>query len=349
MTNFEIAQLRLQNQHIARQIFNKPAEIVDYMGAVQAQDYAAAKWALGLRLQNSSDAKIDKALDEGNIIRTHVLRPTWHFVTLADVSAMIDLTAARIKAMGASQYRQLALDKHVFNKANDVLAATLQGNKQIARPELAKVLADAGIATNEQRLIHLLMNAELDKVICSGGRQGKQFSYALFDDRVPRSQPFIKEETLARLALKYFTSRGPATINDFAWWAGITITDAKTGLEPVKKELTTIKSDGGDHWMSRELPDNQGRASVAHLLPAFDEFAVAYADRSACVHPRYWPQPPFVVLGPVIVVNGQIVGSWKRVLTKGKAEISLEPFGALSKAHISAVEAANKKYQRFVT
>src|ERR1700753_3227065 len=161
MTTLEIARLRIQNQHIAKQTFKQPEEIVSYMGAVQAQDYAAGKWALGLRLQNSSGGKIDKALAKGAIIRPHVLRPTWHFVTPADVRWMLDLSAGRIKASAAAQYRQLGLDAAIFAKSNDVLAKALEGHKPMARPELQKHLDEAGIPTNEQRFIHLLMKAQL--------------------------------------------------------------------------------------------------------------------------------------------------------------------------------------------
>lgn len=348
MTNAEIARWRLQNQHIANPVFKKPEDIVAYMGAIQAQDYAAAKWALGLRLQNSSDAKIDKALAMGSIIRTHVLRPTWHFMVPADARWMIDLSALRIKAAAAAQYRQFNLDGTVFSKANDVLAKTLAG-KQVARPEVAAILNRAGIATNEQRFIHILMNAELDKVICSGGRQGKQFSYALFDDRVPAASPLAHDEALARLARRYFISRGPATLHDFAWWGGITLADAKTGFEAIKEELSLVKSDGREFWMNKELPHSATRSPQAHLLPAFDEFTVAYAGRDAAVHAKYLPRDPFVLLGPAIVVNDQIAGSWKRELVRGETCINLIPFGNLNKTQISSLERAKKKYQKFVS
>jgi hypothetical protein len=192
----DIARLRLFNQHIAAQRFKKPAEIVGYLGAVQAQDYAGAKWAVGMRLQKSKDAAIDKALNYGSIIRTHVLRPTWHFVTPADARWMIELTAPRINILSAGRHRQLKLDSGTLKLSNDTLAKALDGNKRLDRFELGDALNKAGISTNEQRLPHILMQAELDKVICSGGRQGKQFTYALFDDRVPQGSDFTREEAV---------------------------------------------------------------------------------------------------------------------------------------------------------
>ncbi|HEY2580596.1 MAG TPA: winged helix DNA-binding domain-containing protein, partial [Mucilaginibacter sp.] len=243
MTTLDIAKQRIHNQHIATQIFKKSEDLVKWLGAMQAQDYAGAKWAIGLRLQNSNDAAIDKAMAEGSIIRTHVLRPTWHFVSPADIRWMIELTAPRINALSASMFRQLNLDSAIFKQSNDALAKALEGGKQLNRAEVMTVLNDAGVATDDLRFIHLLMRAELDKVICSGGRQGKQFTYALFDDRVP-SNNFSKEEALMELARRYFTSRGPATLQDFTWWSGLTATDTKAALETVKSELTKTIIEG---------------------------------------------------------------------------------------------------------
>jgi hypothetical protein len=244
MTNLDIVQQRIYNQHVARQTFKKPAEIVRYMGAVQAQDYAGAKWAIGLRLQNGTDAAVDKAMANGSIIRTHVLRPTWHFVTPADAQWMIELTAPRINAFSASRYRQLQLDNIVFKRSNDALAKALEGGKQLNRLEVMSALNNAGVATNDLRFIHLLMHAELDKVICSGARRGKQFTYALFDDRIPKDNTPSKEEALAELAKRYFISRGPATLQDFTWWSGLAAADARKGLEIVKPQLTNMLAEG---------------------------------------------------------------------------------------------------------
>jgi hypothetical protein len=348
MINLDIAQQRLFNQHIAKQSFKKPEDIVKWLGAVQAQDYAGAKWALGLRLQNSTDAAIDEAMGKGNIIRTHVLRPTWHFIVPADLRWMLELTAPRINAFSASRYRQLQLDNVVFKRSNDALAKALEGGKHLNRAEIMEALNQAGVKTDELRFIHLLMRAELDKVICSGPRQGKQFTYALFDDKVPPGNPYIKEEALAELAMRYFTSRGPATLQDFTWWVGLTMTDAKTGLEIVKKELSDVLIDGRQFWMPQDMPIVTGKTSVAYLLPAFDEFAVAYKDRTGAVNPKYLKQARYVIFDPSIIVNNQVVGTWKRVVKKNAVDIILNPFGKLNKVQVKAVDTAAGRYRRFI-
>ncbi len=349
MTHPEIAQIRLNNQYIAHPIFNRPEEGVAHLGAVQAQDYAGAKWALGLRMQKSSDAMIDKAMADGRIIRTHVLRPTWHFIAPADARWMIDLTAPRINAFSASRYRQLELDALVFKKTNDALAKALEGGKQLTRDEVMTVLNNAGIKTDDLRFIHLLMHAELDKVICSGGRQGKQFTYALFDDRVPPGAAIDKEEALAKLAERYFKSRGPATLHDFAWWGGITLTDAKIGLEAVKTGLTSANVDGREFWMPNEMRILSGKTPSAYLLPAFDEFAVAYADRTATVNSKYTLQARHVIFDPSIIINSQVIGTWKRSLKKQGAEITLNLFGKINQEHKKGIDAAAARYRKFIS
>jgi hypothetical protein len=347
MTSLDIAQQRIYNQHIASQTFKEPQEIVKWMGAVQAQEYAGAKWALGLRLQNTTDAAVDQAMADGSIIRTHVLRPTWHFISPTDARWMIELTAPRINAFSASMFRQLQLDSMVFKRSNDALSKALEGNKQLNRAEVMTVLNKAGVATDDLRFIHLLMRAELDKIICSGARQGKQFTYAFFDDRVP-DNTLVKEEALAELARRYFISHGPATLQDFTWWSGLATVDTKIGLEIVKSELTKMIVDGKEYWMAQNELITNSKAPIAYLLPAFDEFAVAYKDRTATVNPKYLKQASHVIFDPSIIVNNQVVGIWRRTLNKKEIDITLNPFGKLNNIQIKAVDNARKRYLKFM-
>ena len=209
MTPSDIARLRLINQHISAPRFSEPAKVVEWLAAVQAQDFEGAKWSLGLRMLGAKDGGIEQAFSEGAILRTHLLRPTWHFVTPTDIRWMLALTALRVHQANAYMYRKLGLDNAVLKRSNAALATSLP-EKQLTRDELREVLQRAGIQVDgEFRMGYLLMRAELDGIICSGGRRGKQFTYALFDDRVPPSQPFRRDEALAELARRYFRSRGP--------------------------------------------------------------------------------------------------------------------------------------------
>jgi len=231
MTISDIREQRLLNQHLASPHFIQPADIVYYMGAIQAQDYVGGKWAIAQRLKGATDKTIEDAFTNGSIIRTHVMRPTWHFVHPKDIRWMIQLTAPRIMAIAGTQHRQFQLNNSIFSKCEKAIQQAMEGGKQLIRNEIVEALEQAGVATNEQRFIHIMMQMELIGLVCSGGRQGKQFTYTLLDERVPATKPLDKQEALAALAERYFTSHGPATLQDYVWWSGLTVADAKTGLE----------------------------------------------------------------------------------------------------------------------
>ncbi len=210
---------RLHNQLLIQHPFDQPNEVVAWLGAVQAQEYGHAKWALGMRLPGATDVDVERAIAEGSILRTHVMRPTWHFVTSADIRWMLELTGPRVHALNAYYYRQQGLDDALFARSNAVLAKALAGGNYLTRPELQAALAGAGIvADGGLRASYLMMRAELDMLICSGPRRGKQFTYALLDERAPAASSLPRDEALAELTRRYFTSHGPATLKDFAWW-----------------------------------------------------------------------------------------------------------------------------------
>src|SRR6266702_7043145 len=281
-THPNIAHQRLHNQFITQQTFEKAGDVVEWLGAVQAQDYAAAKWALGLRVQNSTDEIIEQAFASGAILRTHVMRPTWHFVSPADIRWMLALTAPRVKSAIAYYDRTLGLDDTFFTRSNALLAKALQGGAQLTRTELVSVLQRAGIVTdNVQRIGHVLMHAELDGIICSGARRGKQFTYALLDERAPQARTLDRDEALAEFARRYFTSRGPATLQDFVWWSGLSVADARVGLAMVTSQLIHEVVGGQTYWFSTSTAPAHDLSRTIYLLPNFDEYTVGYTDRSA--------------------------------------------------------------------
>lgn len=348
MTNLDIACKRLRNQSIAPTAFEKPEDVVQWLGAVQAQDYSGALWALGLRMRNATAAAIDQAMAEAKIIRTHPMRGTWHFVAPADIRWLLALTAPGLIASLALWFRRLELDEATFARSSAVYAKTLQGGKQLPRRELAAALEQAGISTKGLRLTFLLHRAELDAVICSGARRGKQFTYALFDEVAPASSTLSHDEALAELARRYFRSHGPATVQDFTWWSGLAAADARAGLALVKSEFVQQVIDEKTYWLSPPAPAASAESPVANLLPPFDEYTVAYKDRSAVLDPAYFQQTGYGIFSPTIVVDGQIVGAWKRTITKDKVAVTLSPFQPLSEAQNQAVAAAAERYSKFV-
>jgi Winged helix DNA-binding domain len=345
MTDLEIVRRRLFNHSLSVPQFKKPEDVVKWLGAVQAQDYPGAKWALGLRAQGLKDTAIEQAFNTGKILRTHLLRPTWHFVTPADIRWMLALTAPRVNAISATYYRKLELDDAIFSRSNNALAKALQGNNQLTRQVLRFVLQQAGIIANNLRFAYLLMRAELDGVICSGPRQGKQFTYSLLAERAPKAKSLKRDEALAELIRRYFTSHGPATLADFVKWSSLTTTEARAGLESVRSELSHESVEGKTYWFAGNGPAVKRGAPVAYLLPAYDEYCVAYKDYSLTLDPVYYKQ---AILGNALVVDGRSAGIWKRTYKDGEVVITSWPFNKLTATEERALTSAARRYGEFL-
>ncbi len=353
MTNLDIAHRRLHNQLITQQMFEKPGDVVQWLGAVQAQDYAAAKWAIGLRLQGATSDDIEQAVADGAILRTHVMRPTWHFVAPADIRWLLALTAPRVHAASAYYYHTLGLDDAIFTRSNAALAKALQGGKQLTRLELVSVLKQVGIVTENLGFLYLIMHAELDGIVCSGARRGKQFTYALLEERVPQTRTLDHDEALAEFAMRYFTSHGPATLQDFVWWSGLTMADARTGLAMVTSELMHEVVDDQTYWFAASAPlapSTKELSQTAYLLPNFDEYTVGYKDRGAVIDASHTERfdSRGSVLNNVLVLDGQVVGTWRRTLKKDVVIITPNLFIPLTTAETCAFAAAANRYGAFL-
>ena len=352
MKNFDIARLRLHNQRLSTTTFTNPVDAVGWLGAVQSQDYAGAKWALGQRINNAADDAIEQAFNAGAILRTHVLRPTWHFVKPEDIRWMLALTAPRILTLSATYFRKLELDKAIFKRSNAVLTKALQGGKQLTRAELTSVLQQNDIASEDLlRFTYLIIYAELDGVICSGARRGKQFTYALLDERVPNAGSLEHDEALAELAKRYFTSHGPATLKDYIWWSGLSPQDAKNGIELIKSKFNHETLDDKTYWFIESERTAKDKTPIAYLLPNYDEYTVGYTDRSAIFdthHSKKLDSRGNFLFNHVIVINGQVVGTWKRKINKSAVVIELNLFTPLTKAEKHAVIGAAQRYSVFL-
>lgn len=315
----DVAWQRLVRQRLPDRPFASAAAVVKAFGAVQAQDYVGAKWALALRMKKPSDAAIERAMTRGDIIRTHVLRPTWHFVTPADLRWMLALTGPRVSLRMKTYNTTMGLDAATFVKSNDTIARALGGGRHLTRQELAAAIRHRGTRIDSvQHLAHLMMQAELDGVVCSGPLRAKQFTYALIDERVPATKPIDRDDALLRLTRLYFESRSPATLQDFSWWSGLTIGDVKRGVDMAKLQTLTVN---GRAYLTYGSRVRARTGTVAHLLPNYDEYFIGHKDRSA-IGERLrrsgtrWPEGS--VFWNVVALDGQLIGGWKRV-NSGKA------------------------------
>jgi len=348
----DITARRLRAQGLTGKPFASPVDAVRWLGAVQSQDYAGAKWALGQRTRASTDAAIDRVFDEGAILRTHVMRPTWHFVAPEDVGWLLDLTAPRIRRGLVARYRELGIDAKQSVRAAAVFAAALAGGRHLTRTELGRVLTAAGISPEGQRLPHLLIGAELDKVIVSGPRRGKQFTYALFEERAPKAREVERSQALAALTSRYFRSHGPAQIQDFTWWSGLTTAEARMGIELAGAALGHRVIEGKDYWYAAAAAALRGTAPVAHLLPNFDEYTVGYRDRSALLPAGGRFDPSLFsfgsILSNVVTIDGIVRGAWRRSSARGGLLIEMRLSERLAARETAAVQEAIRRMACFL-
>jgi Winged helix DNA-binding domain len=348
MTTPNVAVQRLHSQHLEHAGFEKPSEVVAWLGAMQAQDYAGAKWSVGLRLPDSTDAGIEQAIADNTFVRTWALRGTLHFVAAPDIRWLLALVAPRIIARNARRYRELELDEHTLARSSAVLADALQGGEQLDRTALLAILEQDGISTQGQRAAYILQRASLDGLICQGVVRRNNPTYMSLDESLPEARTAERDEAVAELARRYFTSRSPATLQDFVWWSGLSTADARAGLEATKPQLVQETIDGRTYWLSRPMPENS--SSTVYLLPGFDEYLLSYRDRSASldvVHAKTL-NAGGGVLSPTIVAGGRVVGAWKRTFKKDAVVITVSPFAPLSEVQNHALSAAVERYGRFV-
>src|SRR5262245_19678573 len=344
--NRAIAAARLRNQRIeGRTVVAGPAAVVALLGAVQSQEFDAAKWALGLRMgPRATDAAIERAFNDGRILRTHVLRPTWHFVARADIRWMLTLTAAHVRRSLATYHRRLGLDRPLLTRAVRIVERALGDGDPLTRQELRGLLAKAGITLDSIRLAFVMMEAELEAVVCSGPRRDQQFTYALLSSRAPNAWPLPRDEALATLVRRYFASHGPATIRDFVWWSGLSTADTKRGLEIVRARQTPV--DGLVYWTvgGGGLHDS---LSDTHLLPIYDEYLVAYRDRAAVPH-SWQPSGSSVTFRHALIVDGQVAGTWNVTRKHAALAMTITPGRTLTRHERRAMREAVLRYQRFL-
>lgn len=349
MKKEQIAALRLQAQHIGNEEFKKPAEVVRWMTAIQAQDYEMSKWAVGIRMVKGSSNLVEKALDAGEILRTHVLRPTWHLVAAEDLPWMLELTANHVQRAALYSHKQLGLDEEVLKKGIKVIEKALSKHKYLSKDALITQLQEAKIDTSANRASHFLFAAELEGLICSGPSQGNKLTYALLEERVPKVIKMTREEALGTLALRYFTSHGPATLKDFVWWSGLSPADAQKGILANDGRLQQEDIEGVAYWL-KPVEGRKKNAKDIHVLPAYDEFIISYTDRSASLAAEFGKHAISNngIFKPTIVVEGQVVGAWKRLSKPKQLSISMDFFHKPTDGLLEKTKRQFEAYAQFV-
>jgi hypothetical protein len=323
--------------------------VVGWLGAMQAQEYAFARWSVAQRANGVTEADVRRAYAEGSILRTHVLRPTWHFALPADIRWLLRVTAPRVHALNAHSYRRLELDERLLTRTNRVVAKALEHGRHLTRRELAAVLDRAGVTASGPRLGYIMMRAELDAVVCSGTPNGKQHTYALLDERAPGAAALDEDQALAELTRRYFTSRGPATLKDYVRWSSLTVAQGRKGLDMVEGELEHETVDDRTYWFETDAAGRTTRSKV-DLVQAYDEVIMSYSESRdlllGLVEGRrvVWDDRLF----HIILLDGHVIGHWRPVVDRDVVRVELAPARKLARAEEHALEAAVQRYGAFI-
>ena len=347
--NRNIAAIRLVNHQLTTTDYTTPHQIIGHFGMIQAQDFNSAKWAIGARLNGCTEKMIHEAFDKGEILRTHVLRPTWHFVTPENIRWMLQLSANRIIQSMKSRDRDLGLTSEIYAKCYRIIEKALEKDISLTREELTNIMHNAGMEFDSSQMYHIIMRAEANGIVCSGALREKIQTYALLEKRVPATKPLTKEKSLSKLARIYFTGHGPAALQDFVWWSGLSVGEARQGLESVQTEFISETVDGQRYWMPDAdfNPLSDGKSKV-HLLPAFDEYIVGYKDRTAVITSENHKKAISSngVFRPVIIKAGKVIGLWKKA-SSGKKTITITPFEPIDNSTQQLIDLAAEKFGCF--
>lgn len=354
MTTTEILKQRLGNQWLTGSAAKSPAQVVGQLLAVQAQDYLGALWAIGQRLPGSDESSVEQALNNGSVIRTWPMRGTLHFVAACDAHWLVGFLAKRVLPKTKSIYKNAGIDDAALRKSTKVVTKALEKESMLTRDEVYERLERAGISTGNTRGLHITGYLAIQGLTCFGPRKGKQHTFVLMDEWLRVAPRHTPDDPASTLALRYFTGHGPATLHDFAWWSGLTITEAKRAIDATGGTLSSTKVGDNVYYTVEAETVSSGsgkkatKNSSAHLLPAFDEYTVAYKDRTLALSRGQSHRNSMEVLSPVMSINGILAGTWNRTLSKNSVQIQFKPFAPLSSSQLSKISSSARKYARFV-
>ena len=348
-TLVEIVHRRMHSVGLWGDTIESPAAVVQRFGAVQSQDYGPAKWSIASRTTGHDDRALDRMFDEGGLLRTHVLRPTWHFVSARDIGWLLELTGPRVDAANAFMYGRLELDPATRSRCHRLIAGWLEAEEELTRTEIGARLDQEGIGAVGQRLGYVMMSAELAGVVCSGSRHGKQHTYALLQRRAPDAISLAPDEALAELTHRYFTSHGPATVKDLRWWSSLKMGDIRRGLDMVGERLRRWETGGSTFWGPDRLTSGAPPGPTAHLLQAYDEYVVGYSEskRLLRLDAAEWDPAARPTFNGVVLIDGQVSGEWRRTVRPDSVEVEVRLRETLDGPQDAALRSAVDGYGRF--
>ena len=343
--DLDIARWRLRSQHLVAPFAGSSSEAVGWLLAVQAENPGQAIWAVASRTRDPGGTNLASLLDDGDVLRTHVLRPTWHFVRAEDIGWLLELTGPRVQRVTGQQLRTAhGLDERAIEHAVAAVTQALASRGELTRVQLADELRERGVRGIPQMLMILLAHVELVGLICSGRLVDGEHSYALMADRVAASRRLGRAEALAELAVRYFTGHGPATERDLAYWATLTLTDVRAGLDQVRDRLDSFEHDGRTFWHVPAEPPAGPQQPAGHLLQILDETYRGYQDSRWVLDAAGDVPRTRETTAGMALVDAQIVAAMRRTIANDHVQFDLRPYRTLRTAEIEALERAATRY-----
>jgi hypothetical protein len=343
----EVAAMRLRAQHLTGTKFAKPRDVVKWFGAVQAQDFKGALWGIGQRAKTAGQTEVSSAIEAREIVRTWPMRNTLHFVAAEDAAWITKLLTPRAIQKAKGRHRELGLDDQTFARGRACFEKLLEGGKTMTRPEAYAALEAAKISAEGQRGIHILSMLAMQGVLCFGAHRDKQPTFVLFGEWLPNARIRGGDEALGEIATRYFTSHGPASSKDFAWWTGLSLAEARRAIEIARANLVEYEVESETMFAGPPLRSNKSDDEVARLLPPFDELTVGYQNRDAIVDARHASRLSNL-LAPVIELDGRLIGTWRRTLGRDAVRIEATPFTTFSAATRASIADAAQRYGAFL-
>ncbi|MDR1343955.1 MAG: winged helix DNA-binding domain-containing protein [Tannerellaceae bacterium] len=345
-----IRAIRMSSQQLAGAAFENPVDVVSWMGAVQAQDYNMSKWAVGVRLRSGSTVEaVEKAMERGEIVRTHVMRPTWHLAPAEDIRWMLSLSERHIKACSRSRDKALGITEGLYTRVNGLLEKILEGNRHLTRKEISSELNLAGVVADTSRMNHFMVRAEAEAIVCSGVDKDGKPTYALLEERIAPVRALHREEALARLAEKYFMSHSPASLYDFAWWSGLSVTEARQATGLIDHMLLTVRYGDSALLVHQSCREASADDVTTHLLPSYDEYVISYKDRSSVLDVAHYPKAFSAqgVFHPLILHEGAVIGRWSKTIRKNRIVTEPSFFDKSRTVSEESLAVATDKYRLF--
>lgn len=345
-----ITSIRMTCQQLATPLFDSPKDLVNWMGAVQAQDPAMARWAVGIRTRGATERNIRESLDRGDILRTHIMRPTWHLVSAEDIRWMLSLTGHRIRSANLSFGKQHGVHESMYNRSMHLIEKILEGNNHLTKEEIGQELNKAGIMNDLHCMSRLMTHAETEGIVCSGIMKEGKHTFALLEERVPPAKELHKEEALALFAEKYFRSHSPASEEDFRWWSGLSASETRQAIASIRHSLIADMSGSRTLYIHASSSPPKTGEEILHLLPSFDEYLISYKNRTDTLDAEHRSKAfnNWGTFYPVIMYNGRIAGNWKKIPGKSRTNIQTTFFEPDACIPSELLEKAIIRYKTFL-